>query len=217
AIVGLAEEVVAANPGADLEAFVAELAERVEAQHAPVRDGVTLASLHAAKGLEWEAVFLVGLVDGTLPITHAFDSPAAIDEERRLLYVGATRARRHLSLSWAAARAAGGRRGRKPSRFLDGIRPAQVKAAATGGGTAKRAAATVPPEDAELFEALREWRRGVAAAAGMPPYIVFSDRTLVAIAAARPATLGALARVSGVGPKKLDDYGIAVIDMVGAH
>ncbi|HET7531392.1 MAG TPA: ATP-dependent helicase, partial [Mycobacteriales bacterium] len=125
ALVGLAEEMVAGDAEATMATFVDELAARAEAQHAPVVEGVTLATLHAAKGLEWDAVLLVGLVDGTLPITHAA-TPEAVAEERRLLYVGITRARRHLVLSWALARAAGGRRGRKPSRFLDGIRPAMV-------------------------------------------------------------------------------------------
>ena len=78
------------------------------AQHPPTVEGVTLASLHAAKGLEWDAVFLVGLVEGTMPILHADGDDAAIEEERRLLYVGVTRARRHLSLSWALARTESG-------------------------------------------------------------------------------------------------------------
>ena len=88
--------------------------------------GVTLASLHAAKGLEWDAVFLVGLTDGTLPISHALAHGAEsepVEEERRLLYVGITRARVHLALSWALARNPGGRQSRKPSRFLNGIAP----------------------------------------------------------------------------------------------
>ena len=83
---------------------------RAEAQHPPTVEGVTLASLHAAKGLEWDAVFLVGLVDGTLPIQHADGDDAAIEEERRLLYVGVTRAREHL----CAVVGAGARR-RRPS------------------------------------------------------------------------------------------------------
>ena len=62
----------------------------------PTVQGVTLASLHAAKGLEWDAVYLVGLVDGTLPIQHADGDDTAIEEERRLLYVGITRAEREL-------------------------------------------------------------------------------------------------------------------------
>src|SRR4051812_18787329 len=172
ALVGLAEEMVATQPDATMETFVEELAQRMDAQHAPVVEGVTLATLHAAKGLEWDAVFLVGLVDGTLPITHA-TTPEQVEEERRLLYVGMTRARRHLALSWALARAAGGRRARKPSRFLDGLRPSPVAGHSTRTpSTAKRvkAADTVPAEDAAVFEALREWRRAAAEKAGMPPY-----------------------------------------------
>ena len=99
------------SPSADLGAFLAELNARAQAQHPPTVQGVTLASLHAAKGLEWDAVFLVGLTDGTMPIQHADGDDAAIEEERRLFYVGVTRARVHLRLSWALSRspADGGR------------------------------------------------------------------------------------------------------------
>jgi DNA helicase-2/ATP-dependent DNA helicase PcrA len=90
--------------------LVAELDQRAEAAHAPTVQGVTLASLHAAKGLEWDAVFLVGLTDTTMPIQHA-TTPDQIAEERRLLYVGMTRARERLALSWALARLPGQRRG----------------------------------------------------------------------------------------------------------
>ena len=110
----------------DLNAFVDDLDRRAAEQHAPVADGVTLATFHAAKGLEWDSVFLCGLQDGTLPITHA-DTPAAIEEERRLLYVGMTRARVDLSLSWSLARNPGGRGSRKPSRFLDPLLPDAVR------------------------------------------------------------------------------------------
>ena len=87
----------------------AELDQRADAQHAPTVEGVTLASLHAAKGLEWDAVFLVGLVDGHVPIVHA-QTAEAVEEERRLLYVAVTRAREQLCLSWALARAPRGAR-----------------------------------------------------------------------------------------------------------
>ncbi len=116
ALVSLCDEVVASNPGGGIKEIVSEIARREEAQDAPSVDGITLASLHAAKGMEWDAVFLVGLVDGVLPMSHA-TTPAQIEEERRLLYVGVTRARHYLNLSWALARLPGGR-SRKPSRFL---------------------------------------------------------------------------------------------------
>nr|WP_326847215.1 ATP-dependent DNA helicase UvrD2 [Streptomyces kaniharaensis] len=141
ALVRLAEEFersrAAAGLGADLAAYVTELDARAAAQHAPAVEGVTLASLHAAKGLEWDAVFLVGLTEGTLPIIYA-KTDEQIEEERRLLYVGVTRARKHLSLSWALARSPGGRAGRKPSRFLDGLRPGSAAPGARTGGRGAR-------------------------------------------------------------------------------
>ncbi|MGH3738419.1 MAG: ATP-dependent helicase, partial [Micromonosporaceae bacterium] len=99
-----------------LSDFHAELQRRAADQHVPDVDGVTVASLHAAKGLEWDAVFLVGLVDGTVPIAYARGA-AQLEEERRLLYVGITRARELLWLTWGNARTAGGRP-RRASRFL---------------------------------------------------------------------------------------------------
>ena len=123
ALVELAEELAGVEPEADLRRFAAELETRADAAHPPTVQGVTLASLHAAKGLEWDVVFLVGLVDGTLPIQHADGDEHAIEEERRLLYVGITRARRQVLLSWALARQPGGARRRRRSRFLYGLVP----------------------------------------------------------------------------------------------
>jgi DNA helicase-2/ATP-dependent DNA helicase PcrA len=133
ALVRLSEDFSAARPDATLADFVAELDERAGAQHAPTVEGVTLASLHAAKGLEWDAVFVVGLTEGTLPITHA-KTDEQVEEERRLLYVGVTRARLHLALSWALSRSPGGRGGRRPSRFLTGLRPGSAPRGPRGSG-----------------------------------------------------------------------------------
>ncbi|MEU8568481.1 ATP-dependent DNA helicase UvrD2 [Streptomyces pathocidini] len=134
AIARLAEQFAASRAAAGapppaLGDFVAELDERANAQHAPTVEGVTLASLHTAKGLEWDAVFLVGLSEGTLPITYA-KTDEQVEEERRLLYVGVTRARTHLHLSWALSRTPGGRPSRRPTRFLNGLRPGSA-----GSGT----------------------------------------------------------------------------------
>ncbi|WP_181767157.1 ATP-dependent DNA helicase UvrD2 [Streptomyces albidus (ex Kaewkla and Franco 2021)] len=139
ALVRLAEALSASRSSGGEEAvtlsdFVAELDERANAQHAPTVEGVTLASLHSAKGLEWDAVFLTGLTEGMMPITHA-KTDVQVEEERRLLYVGVTRARLHLTLSWALSRSPGGRGGRRPSRFLNGLRPGSTGTGArTAGG-----------------------------------------------------------------------------------
>ncbi|MFY1678684.1 MULTISPECIES: ATP-dependent DNA helicase UvrD2 [unclassified Streptomyces] len=152
ALVNLARDFVVSHPEATLRDLVAELDERAEAQHAPTVQGVTLASLHAAKGLEWDVVFLVGVAEGMVPIAYA-KTEAQIEEERRLLYVGVTRARHRLRVSWAAARTPGGRAHRRVSRFLDGVRGASGAAggpaAPAGGagvdrGSDSRAGASTP-------------------------------------------------------------------------
>lgn len=208
ALVSLADDLLAGDATAGLPQLIAELDQRASAQHAPTVQGVTLASLHSAKGLEWDAVFLVGLTDTTIPIQHA-STDEQLAEERRLLYVGITRARERLALSWALARSPGQRRSRRPSRFLDGLRPV--------AHTPKPRPKTIKPdaEDAELFGRLRAWRKRQADAQQVPAFVVFSDATLVAIADAHPGTRAALARVSGVGPAKLDRYAEPVLAVLG--
>jgi DNA helicase-2/ATP-dependent DNA helicase PcrA len=235
ALVRLADDLAAARPGMTLREFVAELDERADAQHAPTVDGVTLASLHAAKGLEWDAVFIVGATEGMIPISYA-DTPEAVEEERRLLYVGVTRARERVTITWSAARAPGGRGGRRPSRFLDGLhagRRADEAAAREPGGRKRKGPAlcrvcgrapSTPAArklgrcedcpssyDEALFERLREWRAEQAKAASVPAYVVFTDATLIALAEARPSTERSLLAVSGVGRTKLERYGADVL------
>jgi len=218
----LAAERAAAGGTAGLADLVTDLEERAAAQHAPTVDGVTLATLHAAKGLEWDAVFLTGLSEGLMPISLA-ETEAAVAEERRLLYVGVTRAREHLELSFARARNPGGRQGRKRTRFLDGIWPDGSTSGSAGGRARYAGQGKVQPGrrvtltgqyDPELYEALREWRTSVAGAQGRPAYTVLADATLAAVAEVRPGSLAELAGVGGVGPTKLEKYGASVLEIV---
>ncbi|PYC71524.1 ATP-dependent DNA helicase [Micromonospora arborensis] len=225
-----------------LSDFTEELARRAAQQHVPTVDGVTLASLHSAKGLEWDAVFLVGLAEGTLPTTYA-KTVEQVEEERRLLYVGITRARQWLWLSYAAARSPGGR-ARRPSRFLPQLdRSGGTERAVSGAGPARRPerrrtqivscricgatllagpdrklgrCPTCPSDiDDELHERLREWRQRVAGAQKVPAYVVFTDATLIALAERRPGRSEELIAIAGIGPRKLGLYGESVLALVG--
>jgi DNA helicase II / ATP-dependent DNA helicase PcrA len=214
ALVDLAVDLVAENPSLDLAGFVTHLAERADAQHAPTVQGVTLASMHAAKGLEWDVVFVVGLVDGVLPIAQSLSRPDAVEEERRLLYVAVTRAREQLTLSWSLARNPGGRRARPRSRFLDGLAPGSSPTAPPARRPAKRPKVVLEGEAGELFERLRAWRTQAAQDASVPAYVVFSDATLQAIAESRPASLRELSGLPGIGARKLELYGADVLATV---
>jgi DNA helicase II / ATP-dependent DNA helicase PcrA len=180
-------------------------------------------------------VFLVGVHEGTLPIVYAAP-PAAIEEERRLLYVGVTRARDHLSVSWSGARAPGGRPSRGPSRFLAGLLPDHQSSSARANANAnsrrrskgaKMAMCrvcsrplTAPRErklgrcescpssyDEALYSSLREWRRQRAATEKVPAYCVFTDATLTALAEMAPTDAASLSRVPGIGQAKVEKYG----------
>ncbi|GAA1802233.1 ATP-dependent DNA helicase UvrD2 [Nostocoides veronense] len=244
AIAVLADQFVAGMPAATLPDFLRELDERAAAQHAPAVEGVTLASLHAAKGLEWDVVVLAGVSDGLLPIVMA-ETNAEIDEERRLLYVGMTRARRALHLTWARSKVAGGRASRRPSRFLGGLvegasapsagnggkpsKPSKVKKdrlparcrtcgevlASAAERTTGRCATCPATYDEATFEALKTWRSAVAKTASWPAYVVFTDATLTAIAETKPADAAALTLIPGVGQRKLTLYGASVLAVLG--
>lgn len=218
ALVGLADDVAAAAPQdapATMATLVGELEERASAQHAPTVEGVTLASLHAAKGLEWDAVFLAGVSEGLMPISLA-ETDEAVAEERRLLYVGITRAREHLELSFARSRNPGGRSTRKRTRFLDGLWP-DDPSDRRGRGRAVRGQARqllTGEHDVALFDALREWRLSVARETDKPAFTVLGDATLAAIAELKPTSVAQLARVNGVGPAKIDRYGPTILAIV---
>jgi DNA helicase-2/ATP-dependent DNA helicase PcrA len=109
--------------GSSIQEFARELVDREHSQHEPTTEAVTLSTIHAAKGLEWPLVFIVGVNEGYLPISHA-RTPAAIQEEKRLLYVGITRAMRELRISFATF---DGGRDRLPSRFISLLQSGSAK------------------------------------------------------------------------------------------
>ena len=214
-IVGIVADLASTDPALTVAGVLAELDRRDGEEAAGSTAGVNLLTYHRAKGLEWDAVFLPALEEGLLPVRQAKDE-AAIAEERRLLYVGITRARRHLALSWAQQRIGpGGREGRRqPSRFLAALdgRPATDRRVVR----LPSAGVAVPSggADRRLLEALHRWRRDRAKSDAVPAYVVAHDATLAAIAEARPRTIAALRRVRGMGPAKLERYGVDILAVV---
>ena len=195
-LVRLAREFEESAEDATLAGFVSD----VEARFATDGGGrgVHLLTLHRAKGLEFEAVFLPRLEEGELPGKRC-KTDEAIAEERRLLYVGLTRAKRHLFLTWTT----GGRQA--PSRFVEEL----------GGCLAPHPLrrSKRPPQSAHdpVYQALKQWRLERARRDGVPAYVIFHDTTLQEIAEAGPETLAQLAGISGVGPAKLERYGHEVL------
>ncbi|TML55638.1 MAG: ATP-dependent DNA helicase UvrD2 [Actinobacteria bacterium] len=186
-LVRLAEEL-----DGEVEDFVELLHERFGAS---AGRGVHLLTLHRAKGLEWEAVFLPRVEEGELPVRRG-----DVAEERRLFYVGLTRAKRHLLVTWEG----------KPSRFLDEL---GVRAAAPALPKRERPALEQTP----AVQALREWRLARARADEVPAYVVFNDRTLAELVARTPRTLAELAAVPGIGPAKLERYGADLLAQLASR
>lgn len=242
-VVSLADELVRENPDATLADLVDDLDQRAATQAAPAADGVTLATIHAAKGLEWDAVLVAGLAAGTFPIQYA-DTPARLEEERRLFYVACTRARTHLLLSWARSRSGRGRRDHSP--FLDAAfgadpsEPGWAGGVVRGGGSRTRArrrtndscrvcgkalvtgreialgrCESCPSSyDEALVERLKAWRLDEAGRQSVPAFVVMSDATLEGIATTLPSSRAELLRVSGIGARKAEAYGDALLSLV---
>jgi DNA helicase-2/ATP-dependent DNA helicase PcrA len=187
-LLALAEQLPA---GASVEYFLRDLQERFGAESQG--RGVHLLTYHRAKGLEWDAVFLPRLEEKELPYGKALKEAGRLAEERRLFYVGITRARRWLTITWTA--------GAKPSRFLREL-----------GVVGSTRRAVEKPAPTPEFEALRRWRAERAKADEVPAYVVFHDSTLHEIAAARPQTREELSAISGVGATKLERYADDLLD-----
>ena len=156
--------------------------------------GVHLLTYHRAKGLEFEAVFLPRLEERELP-SKLSKTTDALAEERRLLYVGLTRAKRHLTVTWSG----------KPSRFLAEL---DIETAGWSGGI-------VEPDD-PLYAVLKNWRLETAKAEERPAYVIFHNSTLAEIVRRAPRSRQELAEVPGVGPAKLERYGDDVLEALAA-
>ncbi len=130
-LVGVAREFSERVPDGGVPEFLEQVSLVADADSIPDADGnggvVTLMTLHAAKGLEYPVVFLTGLEDGVFPHLRTLGDAHELQEERRLAYVGITRARERLYLSRAHVRSAWGQTSyNPPSRFLDEVPPAVV-------------------------------------------------------------------------------------------
>lgn len=239
ALARLANELLATDPVASVGDFLAWLRSTLRGSDAPgagAADAVELATIHSAKGLEWDVVYLTGLEQGLMPIGHA-NTPDARAEERRLLYVAVTRARRELRCSWSERRTFGARtmsRTRSPwleeveatiddlSKGGNGdgwrrvVAEGRARLQAADGGRKRSTAMTGSQADPAVLTALKTWRATTARASGVPAFVVFHDTTLAAMAEALPRDRVALLALPGVGPVKVERYGEALLEVVAA-
>jgi DNA helicase II / ATP-dependent DNA helicase PcrA len=166
-LVGVAREFSERVPDGGVPEFMEQVSLVADADQIPDPDGessgvVTLMTLHAAKGLEYPVVFLAGLEDGVFPHLRTLGDSRELEEERRLAYVGITRARERLYLSRAVVRSAWGQTSwNPPSRFLD-----------------------------EVPEGLVDWQRGASSTSGPPPALTVAARRLTGTPQGRAAGPG---------------------------
>ena len=230
AFVRLGRDHLAVDPNASIKSFVDALKAGSNEAATAGGDRVDVTTFHQAKGLEWEVVHLAGMERGLSPIGHA-KTPDALAEEHRLIYVGLTRAKRQLHLHWAEERKFGDRVStRKPSPMLIDIgaaargenpRSARSRGAQKAGAMRKdlnaRNGGLLKPDQDEsdpVFQALKAWRLSISRANDVPAFVVFNNKTLHAIAHARPDDKRSLLNVSGVGPAKAEQYGEDVLRLV---
>lgn len=237
ALVQLIRERDTQDPDWSIPEFIAWLLDHASLETPPSSSAVTLATMHAAKGLEWDAVAVIGVREGMVPFALSQEEPA-LSEERRLLHVAVTRARQRLRISWPTNPTRG--RGTR-SRFLTGLVPESTttehaEPRRKRGSLRSRTCSVcaeqlhdaaerklgrhhdcVAPYDEELLAALKQWRLRTAQAASQPAFVVFTDATLQAIAEAAPRDRAALLRLPGIGAVKVDRHGADVLAVIAEH
>ncbi|MGA0236843.1 MAG: ATP-dependent helicase [Acidimicrobiales bacterium] len=189
-----------------------------------VNDGVDLVTFHAAKGLEWPIVHLVGIEDGYVPIAHA-RGVAARSEERRLLYVAATRAERQLHVSWARTREIGSSLvERHPSPWIDAFRgdPAPLPDERPSIANLRAKIAAVPETDLTVTDRTERdhvrdqlllWREDAAERARVAPTAVLSDWTVEQLSIERPCRMDELAAIDGMGQSRARRFGLKLLEI----
>ncbi|MCA1840790.1 MAG: ATP-dependent DNA helicase UvrD2 [Actinobacteria bacterium] len=216
---------LASGAEGDIASFIKDLEKRFASDESA--DGVQILTYHRAKGLEFQSVFLPRCEDKELPFALS-KTPQQIAEERRLFYVGITRAKRDLFITWVTLRSNERKKAQSASVFLQEIgwvdRAANGATGSAGSsgpaatavqGTKKpRVVESVDARDKALFEALRNWRLDKSKQEAVPAYVVFHDRTLAQIVSVRPKDAGALAAIPGIGSTKCARYADEVLKIV---
>ncbi len=206
---------LSADPDSSTGSFLDWVTSTATQEETTSSDAVEIMTFHAAKGLEWTCVYILGVERGLVPIGYA-ETPAELAEERRLLHVGITRAKESVYLSWAEERQFGDKTVRRNrSSYLDILDPppenTTVKSkSAPSRLSAASAKADLPVDDPD-YKALVEWRRTTAEEDAVPAYIVVNNRTIAALVRMMPSTMGELLDVPGIGPAKADRYGKEIL------
>ena len=191
-------------------------------------DGVQILTLHAAKGLEWKIVHLCGVEEGFHPISHA-DTELALEEERRLFFVGLTRAEEQLHISWARNRALGSKRSRKPSMYIrelsDLLDPTPLKFGGDRKALSQKIRAFLSSQsvtdhqpkvlysEQSCMDELDSIRRNIAKANDSKPEIVLSDDAIAALVSIKPKSIKDLRKISQVSSAIIDRFGDQIIEI----
>ncbi len=188
----------------DIGDFASWLATTLD--HAAAASGVTLSSIHRVKGMEWDRVITFGADEGAMPHDLSDD----LEEERRIFHVALTRAIGQAVILADSAH---------PSRFLaelDGSAPRVAAAPPAPTRRAKAARLVLPtgPVDADLVTALKSWRLDTSKRMNVPAFVIMHDSTVEAIAATKPTSERQLLAINGIGPRKLEDYGDEILEVV---